>query len=355
LYNETSAGYSFYLPSPDGQRFAAYQTDGKQSIRDSASGQLIADLSRPITGTAFSGKASWSPDGHYLAIPYFLQTTSQDQRLILEQIIRAWRVEPGQPPQVAGDLFVPGSTDNYSISPVDWDTQAGVAALLFKFGANGIGRWNVTHPTPSLEEQRRTVAQQIGPSAGTYNASVYFQLIGRISVWSNLGGVQVWFPDHHRLVNADASRYAIQELIPLDAPLDLAKEKGLPFDPQPPNQLDQDQSGPDLAVSPDARMVAVGLQTGLLNLYDAATGKLFNSFTAHQGRILSLNFSPDGRYLATCGSDRAVKVWDTKSWRPLAVLRLSNAEAASLAWLPDNRTLVVVSSSQGGTLLWRWQ
>lgn len=91
----------------------------------------------------------------------------------------------------------------------------------------------------------------------------------------------------------------------------------------------------------------------MLSLYDAATGKLFNSLTAHRGTILSLKFSPDRRYLATSGSDRTVKIWDTISWRSVAVLRLSNANSNNLAWLPNNKTPVVANSFQNSTLLWR--
>jgi len=42
---------------------------------------------------------------------------------------------------------------------------------------------------------------------------------------------------------------------------------------------------------------------------------------AHQGAIQSLRISPDGRQLASCGDDGAVKVWDLESGELLRTLR----------------------------------
>jgi len=42
---------------------------------------------------------------------------------------------------------------------------------------------------------------------------------------------------------------------------------------------------------------------------------------AHQGAVQSLRISPDGRRLASCGDDRAVKVWDLERGELLRTLR----------------------------------
>lgn len=349
-HKETTTGYALYLPSPDGHNFLVYRSGGNPQVRDSATGQLVAELAKPASQQSTIGQPKWSPDGRYLAIPYLVPVSQLNQTLINEETIRAWKFEAAQPPVLAGDLLVPGSSDNYQNSSLEWDIRDGQPSLLFNFGVNGIGRWDVTRPLPTLNYQRLESNQQAAASIVTNNASPYFQVAGRLSLW-NSGGKQVWFPDHKHLLSYSNGTVFIQELIPADAEFDLAKEKGTPLVPQPP--FDPNESSPNLMVSPDGRIVAVGLANGLLVLYDARTGKLFNSFTAHFSSIVGMNFSPDGRYLATSSSDRLVKIWDTTSWRSLAVLRLTGTDAGNLAWLPDNKTLAVTSGYQDGTLLWR--
>lgn len=351
LNKESTAGYAAYTPSPDGQSFVVRQADGKQFVRDSASGQVYAELTGPATLGIQPGIVSWSPDGQYLAVPYYSLRKDRDQQLTGALIIRAWHFERGKPLALVGDLLVPGPPDTSTLDRMEWAGKDGPPALLFKFAVTGVGRWEITRPIISLDLQRQAIEQQRG--RGTSNPPAYFELAGRTSLWNNLGGVQVWFPDHQRLVNVHAGNYAIQELSPPDAAPDLEKEKGIPFEPQPSNLINQDQTGQNLAISPDSRMVAVGLRAGLLSLYNAANGKLFSSFTAHKDSLLSLGFSPDGHFLATSSSDRTVKVWDTTSWRLRAVLRLSNSEASGLVWLPDNKTLAVTNSYRDSTLLWR--
>jgi WD40 repeat protein len=42
---------------------------------------------------------------------------------------------------------------------------------------------------------------------------------------------------------------------------------------------------------------------------------------AHQGPIRSLKVSPDGKQLASCGNDGAIRIWDLHSGKHLRTLR----------------------------------
>ena len=48
-------------------------------------------------------------------------------------------------------------------------------------------------------------------------------------------------------------------------------------------------------------------------LLDPSDGKVIRTMEGHTGHVLSLNWSPDGRQLATSGADNVVKVWDAST------------------------------------------
>jgi WD40 repeat protein len=84
-----------------------------------------------------------------------------------------------------------------------------------------------------------------------------------------------------------------------------------------------------LAFSPDNRMIigAGGVIEGWgegsvegkeefeLLLWDVASGELKHAFPGHLQSVTGLAFSPDGRWLASAGRDRWLKIWDIQTYQ----------------------------------------
>ncbi len=83
---------------------------------------------------------------------------------------------------------------------------------------------------------------------------------------------------------------------------------------------DDDQSGAvtTLCISADARLLAAGYATKI-DIFEVASGKTIRTLP-HAGRILSLSFSPDRRFLVALGSNNDKYIWDASSGEKLATL-----------------------------------
>jgi WD40 repeat protein len=78
--------------------------------------------------------------------------------------------------------------------------------------------------------------------------------------------------------------------------------------------FDGDQGFPKtFAISPDSKTLLMGDATGVLRLWEMATGKPRGILTGHRGPVNSLAFSADGRRLLSGSADTTALLWDMPS------------------------------------------
>jgi WD40 repeat protein len=64
------------------------------------------------------------------------------------------------------------------------------------------------------------------------------------------------------------------------------------------------------AVTPDGRLLVHGGPDKVIRVYDVFTGKQLATFHGHEGAILAVAISNDGKYAATASTDTTVLVWE---------------------------------------------
>ena len=101
----------------------------------------------------------------------------------------------------------------------------------------------------------------------------------------------------------------------------------------------------EIAFSPNGDLLAVGTHVGIW-LYDVATSREVALLPT--GRIWDMDFSHDGRLLASCGSykDR-IRLWEVATGEEISNI---DHRAVAVAFSPDGRTLA--SGSSAGIELW---
>ena len=346
--------------SPDGSRFATGSDDHTIIIWDGNSEQPLTALKGPdgpVTGLV------WSPDGSHLASLY--DPKSIDNPIII------WDVINGQPSVV---LTATNGLDG--INNIDWSSNGTKIAAVTAYNSLV---WDLNHK----EIISRLMGHLVGLAAASDIIDVSFSPDGSrlassgddrvVLIWDlaenkpiiSLEGAHTssittikWSPDGSKLASGSG-----QHSFPGDNTIvlwDLNKSRGTTIVEgntevvlgEPIATLRGHSGGVNsLDWSSDGKMLASGSDDGTIILWDPINGKRLATLTGHVDRINSVAFNPAGTKIVSASADNNVIVWDITQDQLAKSLEGHSGEITSLVWSSDGNRLAS-GSADASIVIW---
>lgn len=100
-----------------------------------------------------------------------------------------------------------------------------------------------------------------------------------------------------------------------------------------------------LVFSPDGRWIAT-CGDPLVEVWDARTARLVTTLEGHQGQVLKAAFNPRGDLLATAGTDRTARLWDVATGRQLRLFSGFNTAVVEVAFSRDGREILCLAGDR---------
>ena len=103
-----------------------------------------------------------------------------------------------------------------------------------------------------------------------------------------------------------------------------------------------------VSFSPDGKYIATASSDKTARLWDL-TGKLIGEFKGHQDSVTSVSFSPDGKYIATASWDKTARLWDLTG-KLIREFKGHQKGLLSVSFSPDGKYTATASSDKTARL-----
>ena len=276
--------------NPSGHQIITSGHDGIPRIWDALNGKLIGHINM---GGQDSCNAQFSPNGDWIASMgidggrWVVKVLEVDPPRYTERFKVESEMEMSGLTFSADSNYLIIGKDNYDLIVYDMRSD----------GKKGI----------KLGQQDGFIITIVASPDGKYLASVGY----------NDGGIKIW--DANRLSERQEGRVVYSNNITHFRP----------------------------SFSPDGKRLAVGGRDGEIRILYVESGEtLLPIPNAHGDKVSCVSFSPDGDYLASCSSDKTVRVWDTKIGRQVDIFLKHEGRVLSVAFSPDGEHVASVGADK---------
>ncbi|MEW5986826.1 MAG: BTAD domain-containing putative transcriptional regulator [Chloroflexota bacterium] len=320
--------------SPDGLRLATASADGTARLWNIA----VAGPTELFTVAAHTARVNrvvLSPDGTRLA------SVSHDNTARVWEIVND-QLQPlvtlsGHSAPLRGVAFSPDgtrlATASEDMTAKVWDIATGQE--LFQL----TGFTNLVSDVAYGPDGR-----WLATSSGDQSVKVWDALTGEelTSFYTESEGVAglAFSPDGRRLALVGVAGTVAVLNVPPTEGSELTPEWALPEA--------HDSFVNDVEFSADGRYLATGSLDTTARLWATVTGEQLEVFRGHTGNVIGIAFGPDGMRLATASGDGRIILWDTRTGQELLTLSSQVGAVFSVDFSPDGSRLV--AAGRDGTI-----
>ena len=102
--------------------------------------------------------------------------------------------------------------------------------------------------------------------------------------------------------------------------------------------------------SPDDKYIVTAFCNKAI-IYNAETGDSISELSGHHGQVLFVEFSKDGKYIATASEDSTAIIWNVTERSKISLLKGHKSIVRTASFSPDGK-YIVTSSKDGSAIIW---